>query len=86
MTTATEMRQRAIMVWKVRGIPRRGTLRRAVKTNSRADANALRMEFSFFRNKLVTIPRTELLTMRMMTRVLLMDSSDEEEKALARSP
>ena len=86
MTTATDMRQRARTVWRVRGIPRMGTLSRAVNTSSRAEAKAFKIEFNFLRNKEVMIPRTELLRMRARTRVWLMDARDDEEKALARSP
>ena len=63
-----------------------GTLRTAVITNSRAEAKALRMELSFLRNKLVTIPSTALLTIRISTSGLTMDVREEAVKALARSP
>ena len=58
----------------------------AVKTNSRAAANAFKMEFSFLRNKLVMMPRIALLKIRRITKVWLMDANEDEEKALARSP
>ena len=86
MTTAKEIRQMANMVWRVKGIPKMGTLSSAVKTNSRAAANAFKMEFSFLRNKLVMMPRIALLNIMRMTKVWLMDANDDEEKALARSP
>jgi hypothetical protein len=86
MTTATEMRQMASMVWRVKGMPKMGTLSRAVKTNSRAAAKAFKMEFNFLRNKLVMMPRIALLKIMRMTKVWLMDANDDEEKALARSP
>ena len=86
MTTATEIRKMANMVWRVKGIPKMGTLSNAVKTNSRAAANALKMEFNFLRNKLVMMPRIALLKIRRMTKVWLMEANEDEEKTLARSP
>ena len=71
---------------RVRGIPSIGTLSIAVITSSRAEANAFKMEFSFFRNKLVTIPRTELFIINNNTRGLLIDSNDDNVNAVKRSP
>ena len=70
----------------VRGIPSIGTLNTAVITNSRAEAKAFRMELSFLRNKLVTIPRTALLRININTRGLVSEERDEAENALIRSP
>ena len=86
MTTAIERRTRANTVCSRRGIPSNGTLKSAVNTSSKADAKAFRMELSFLRKRLVTIPRMALLRMRMMTGVWLMDSIAEAVKALTRSP
>ena len=86
ITTATEMRPRARTVLRVRGIPSIGTLSIAVITSSRAEANAFKMEFSFFRNKLVTIPRTELFIINNNTRGLLIDSNDDNVNAVKMSP
>ena len=77
---------RARTVVVVRGIPSMGTLRTAVITNSRAEAKALRMELSFLRNRLVTIPSTVLLTIRISTSGLAMEVRGEAVKAFARSP
>ena len=86
MTTATEMRPRARIVLRVSGMPRRGTLRRAVKTNSNAEAKAFRIELSFFRKRLVTIPNMELFRIRMMTRGWLIEDRADVVKAFIRSP
>ena len=86
MTTATEMRPRARTVWRLRGMPSTGTLSTAVTTSSRALANAFNIEFNFLRNKLVTIPRTELLIISSSTRGCLMESNAGRVKALEISP
>ena len=86
MTTATEMRPRARMVWRVSGIPSRGTLSTAVNTSSSALAKAFNIELSFLRNKLVTMPRTELLKIRSRTNGLLMDCNEEAVNAFKMSP
>ena len=70
----------------VRGIPSIGTLNTAVITNSRAEAKAFRMELSFLRNKLVTIPRTALFRINVNTRGWVSEDREEAEKALIRSP
>ena len=84
--TATDMRARASTVFTLRGMPRMGTLRTAVITSSRAEANAFKIELSFLRKRLVTIPRTELLRMSSRTRGLLIDSRDGSVNAVQMSP
>ena len=86
ITTATEMRSRARMVWAVSGIPSRGTLSTAVITSSSALAKAFRIEFSFLRNKLVTIPRTALLMISRRTKGWLIDCKEDAVSALRMSP
>ena len=70
----------------VRGIPSIGTLSTAVITNSRAEAKAFRMELSFLRNKLVTIPRTALFMISINTSGLFSEEREEAENAVIRSP
>jgi len=84
--TATDMETRAVTVCRVRGIPRRGQLSIAVMTSSNAEANAFRIEFSFWRERLVMMPRTALLRMRMRTRGLAIEEREGEVKALCKSP
>ena len=86
MMTATDMRARASIVLTLRGMPRMGTLSTAVITSSRAEANAFKIELSFLRKRLVTIPRTELLRMSSRTRGLLIDSRDGSVNAVQMSP
>lgn len=86
ITTATEMRNRARTVCAVSGIPSSGTLSTAVITSSRALAKAFRIELSFLRNKLVTIPRTELLMIRSRTKGWFIDCKEDAVKALRMSP
>ena len=80
------MRSRARMVWAVSGIPSRGTLSTAVITSSRALAKAFSIELSFLRNKLVMMPRTELLTISSRTKGLLIDCKEDTVSALKMSP
>lgn len=70
----------------VKGIPSIGTLTTAVITNSKAEANAFSIEFSFLRKRLVTIPSTALLAINITTSGLLREERDEAENALSRSP
>ena len=86
ITTATEMRMRARTVWRVSGIPSRGTLSTAVITSSSALAKAFSIELSFLRNKLVMMPRTELFIISRRTKGLLIDCKEETVKALRISP
>ena len=74
MTTATQMRLRAIRVLRVRGMWNRGTHSRAVSTSSIAVANAFKIEFSFFRKILVRIPYAEVFMIMRMTKGSLRDS------------
>ena len=86
MITANEIRPNASTVCRESGIPSKGTLSKAVNTNSRADAKALRMELSFLRKRLVTIPRTELFRIKRTTSGWLIEDRADEVKALVRSP
>ena len=86
ISKAIEISPMAMMVLIVNGIPNIGTLTIAVITNSTAEANAFKIEFNFFRNKLVANPRRELLAMISKTKGLFIDSSDVAVKALRRSP
>ena len=86
MMTARDMRASAMTVLRVRGMPRMGTLSTAVITSSRAEANAFRIELSFLRKRLVTMPSTELLMISSRTSGLLIDSKDDRVKAVQMSP
>ena len=80
------MRSRARTVFVVSGIPSRGTLSTAVITSSKALAKAFRIELSFLRNKLVTMPRTELLMISRRTNGWLIDCKEDAVNALRMSP
>ena len=67
MTTEQDTMQTATRVFQWIGIPRKMKLRIAVKTSSRAEANALRIEFKFLRNSDVTMPTRELLMTMQIT-------------------
>ena len=66
-------------------MPRRGTLRIAVRTSSKAAAKDLMTELRFLRKRLVMIPRTALLRMMRRTRLCMMEPRASEVKALANS-
>ena len=70
----------------VSGMPNIGTLTTAVIINSTAEANAFKIEFNFFKNKLVANPSRELLAMISKTKGLFIDSRDVAVKAMRRSP
>ena len=105
MITANDIKMRATIVFKVRGIPENikilcclkkmmkytiipkiGTLNTAVMINSRAEAKAFKIELSFFRKRLVTMPRIELLIIKTSTNGLLIDWRDESVNAEKSSP
>ena len=68
MTTAYETTTTATTVFQWIGIRSRTKLRMAVKTSSRADAKAFRMELRFLRKSDVTMPTIELLMMMAITK------------------
>jgi hypothetical protein len=68
ISTAAQTTATAIIVFQCNGKPNRIKLKMAVNTSSKAEANAFRMEFKFFKNKEVTIPTIELLIIIQMTK------------------